>query len=326
GGAGGARRGSAGRPAVSGMRVDAGVLVVDKAPGVTSFDAVTLVRRRLGLRRVGHAGTLDPAATGVLPILLGEATKLTPYLMDQEKEYVATVRFGLTTDTQDVGGRVLSETPVPSLARRQLEDACRPFVGRIKQVPPMYSAVHHEGRRLYELARQGIDVEREPREVFVRSIAVEEVAPPRATLRVVCGKGTYVRVLAADLGAALGYGGAVERLVRCRVGPFGLADAIPWADVTDGDVAVLWSRVEPPESALAGWRRVTLDERTAAAFVHGQAVEVRAPARGEAGSHVRVHDAAGGLLGIGTVAADGCQIKPVRILHADRPGTRVLPA
>ena len=130
------------------MGVDAGVLVVDKAPGVTSFDAVTLVRRRLGLRRVGHAGTLDPAATGVLPILLGEATKLTPYLMDQEKEYVATVRFGLTTDTQDVGGRVLSDTPVPSLARRELEDACRPFVGRIKQVPPMYSAVHHEGRRL----------------------------------------------------------------------------------------------------------------------------------------------------------------------------------
>src|SRR5207247_1408372 len=140
GGAGGACRGAAGRPAMSGISVDAGVLVVDKAPGVTSFDAVTLVRRRLGLRRVGHAGTLDPAATGVLPILLGEATKLTPYLMDQEKEYVATVRFGLTTDTQDVGGRVLSETPVPSLARRELEDACRPFVGRIKQVPPMYSA------------------------------------------------------------------------------------------------------------------------------------------------------------------------------------------
>src|SRR5207247_977952 len=127
------------------------------------------------------------------------------------------------------------------------------FVGRIKQVPPMYSAVHHAGRRLYELAREGIEVDREPREVVVRSIVVDEVAPPRATLRVVCGKGTYVRVLPADLGAAPRYGG-------------------------------------------------------------------------EAGSHVRVHDAAGGLLGIATVAADGCQIKPVRILHADRPGTRVLPA
>ena len=303
-----------------------GVLVVDKGAGATSFDVVALVRRRLRVRRVGHAGTLDPGATGVLPVLIGEATKLTPYLMDQDKEYVATVRFGLTTDTLDVSGRVLSETAVSRLERDLLEEACRPFVGRIKQAPPMYSAVHHAGRRLYELAREGIEVDREPREVVVRSIVVDEVAPPRATLRVVCGKGTYVRVLAADLGAALGCGGAVERLVRCRVGPFGLADAIPWADVTDGDAAVLWSRVEPPESALAGWRRVTLDERTAAAFVHGQAVEVRAPARGEAGSHVRVHDAAGGLLGIGTVAADGCRVKPVRILHADRPGTRVLPA
>src|SRR5439155_1072399 len=173
---------------------------------------------------VGHAGTLDPGATGVLPVLIGEATKLTPYLMDQDKEYVATVRFGLTTDTLDVSGRVLSETAVFRLERYLLEEACRPFVGRIKQVPPMYSAVHHAGRRLYELAREGIEVDREPREVVVRSIVVDEVAPPRATLRVVCGKGTYVRVLAADLGAALGYGGAVERLVR------GLESYPPGAD------------------------------------------------------------------------------------------------
>src|SRR5438552_2835782 len=179
-----------------------GVLVVDKGAGATSFDVVALVRRRLRVRRVGHAGTLDPGATGVLPVLIGEATKLTPYLMDQDKEYVATVRFGLTTDTLDVSGRVLSETAVFRLERYLLEEACRPFVGRIKQVPPMYSAVHHAGRRLYELAREGIEVDREPREVVVRSIVVDEVAPPRATLRVVCGKGTDVRVLAADLGAA----------------------------------------------------------------------------------------------------------------------------
>ena len=310
---------------MSGMRVDAGVLVVDKAPGVTSFDAVTLVRRRLGLRRVGHAGTLDPAATGVLPILLGEATKLTPYLMDQEKEYVATVRFGLTTDTQDVGGRVLSETPVPSLARRELEDACRPFVGRVKQVPPMYSAVHHEGRRLYELARQGIDVEREPREVFVRSIAVEEVAPPRATLRVVCGKGMYVRVLAADLGAALGYGGAVERLSRARVGPFTLADAVAWADLATAEGQTLSARVKRPEAALADWPAVTLDEPAATAFAHGRAVGVT-PAQAAGDRYVRVHDAAGALVGVGALAAAGHQVRPVRILHADRPGTRVLPS
>src|SRR5207247_252977 len=120
-----------------------------------------------GERRIGHAGTLDPDATGVLPVLVGEATKLTPYLVDHEKEYLATVRFGLTTDTHDVSGRVLSETPVGEIARDRLADVCRGLVGRIKQVPPMYSAVHHEGRRLYELARAGIEVARAPREVFV---------------------------------------------------------------------------------------------------------------------------------------------------------------
>ena len=306
-------------------RVDAGVLVVDKGAGVTSFDAVALVRRRLGLRRVGHAGTLDPAATGVLPILLGEATKLTPYLMDQDKEYVATIRFGLTTDTQDVGGRVLSQTAVPRLTRRDLEDACRAFVGRIKQIPPMYSAVHHEGRRLYELARQGIDVEREPREVLVRSIAVEEVAPPGATLRIVCGKGTYVRVLAADLGAALGYGAAVERLIRARVGPFTLADAVAWADLERGEREALSERVKPPAAALADWPAVTLAEPAAIAFAHGQAVGVT-QAQGAGDRYVRVHDSAGALVGIGALRAAGHQVRPVRILHADRPGTRVLPS
>jgi tRNA pseudouridine55 synthase len=141
---------------------DTGVLSVAKAAGVTSFDVVALVRRRLGLKRVGHAGTLDPDATGVLPILLGEATKLMAYLADQDKAYVATLRLGLTTDTGDLSGRVLSTSPVGAVERAQLEVACRAFVGRIKQVPPMYSAVHHQGQRLYELARQGIEVPREP--------------------------------------------------------------------------------------------------------------------------------------------------------------------
>ncbi len=301
-----------------------GVLVVDKGVGATSFDAVALVRRQLGIRRVGHAGTLDPAATGVLPVLLGEATKLTPYLMDQEKEYLATVRFGLTTDTHDVSGRVLAETPVERLEPSELEAACRPFVGRITQVPPMYSAVHHEGQRLYELARKGIEVEREPREVFVRSIAVEAVAPPRATFRVVCGKGTYVRVLAADLGAALGVGGAVERLVRTRVGPFRLAEAVAWADLKTDEVSALWRRVTPPETALADWPAVALNEPAAAAFIHGQAVDV-VPVAADGDRFVRVHDRAGALIGVGALAAAGHKVKPVRILHADRPRPRVLP-
>jgi tRNA pseudouridine55 synthase len=308
---------------VKGGSLRSGVLVVDKGRGATSFDVVAVARRRLGVRRVGHAGTLDPDATGVLPILIGEATKLTPYLVDQDKEYLATIRFGMTTDTHDVSGRVLSESPVADLSVSRLEEACRPFVGRIKQVPPMYSAIHHEGRRLYELAREGIEVERAPREVSVRSIAVEGIAGARATIRVVCGKGTYVRVLAADIGTALGCGGAVENLVRCRVGSFRVDEAVPWSELTTGG-SDLWSRVQPPETALAGWAAVRLDDHGAATFVNGQPASVVPAAAG--GGFVRVHGVSGLLLGVGELMAAGRSVKPVRILHADRPGTRVLPA
>ena len=303
--------------------IRSGVLVVDKGRGATSFDVVALARRRLGVRRIGHAGTLDPDATGVLPILIGEATKLTPYLVDQDKEYLATIRFGLTTDTHDVSGRVVAERPVPEISAAGLDEVCRSFVGRIKQVPPMYSAIHHEGRRLYELARAGIEVERAPREVIVRSIDVEAIAGARATVRVVCGKGTYVRVLAADIGAALGCGGAVESLVRCRVGSFRLDAAVPWSELTTGR-SDLWSRVHPAETALAGWPTVRLDENAAAMFVNGQPASV-VPAAA-AGGFVRVHGASGLLLGVGELMTAGRSVRPVRILHADRPGTRVLPA
>jgi len=311
---------------VSGEAARSGILVVDKGRGATSFDVVAVVRRRLGVRRIGHAGTLDPDATGVLPILVGEATKLTPYLVDQDKEYVATLRFGVTTDTHDVSGRVLSQTPVEELDAARLEEACRAFVGPIRQVPPMYSAVHHQGRRLYELAREGIEVERAAREVLIRSIVIEKVDGPRATLRIVCGKGTYVRVLAADLGAVLGCGGAVESLVRWRVGPFDLADTVSWSELcSDASRHDLWSLVRPVETALAGWPSVRLDGTGAAAFGHGQAADV-IPAAAAAEGYVRVHDADGPMLGVGELMAGGSKVRPVRILHADRPRTRILPA
>jgi tRNA pseudouridine55 synthase len=301
----------------------AGVLVLDKRAGVTSFDAVAEVRRRLRTRRVGHAGTLDPSATGVLHILIGEATKLMPYLVDQDKEYRATLRLGVTTDTLDAGGRILATAPVPSLTRAQAQAACEPFRGRIRQVPPMYSAVHHEGRRLYELARQGIEVARDPREVVVHAVEVESVADERLVLRVVCGKGTYVRVLAADLGAALGCGAVVERLVRTRVGPFDLAGAVTWEELTTLAPDALRARVRPPESALAGWAVVGLEPVAARQFVHGQTADT---AGSRASGLVRVHAGDGTFLGVGEVIAGGKRVKPVRILNVDRPGPRVLPA
>jgi tRNA pseudouridine55 synthase len=301
--------------------IEAGVLVLDKTTGVTSFDAVALVRRRLAIRRVGHAGTLDPDATGVLPILLGEATKLMAYLAEQDKEYLATLRLGLATDTGDCGGRVLAEAPVPPLDRDQVAVACRPFVGRIKQVPPMFSAVHHEGRRLYELAREGREVPREPREVVIHAIDVEDVTTPSVRLRVRCGKGVYLRTLASDLGAALGCGAAVERLTRTRVGPFVLAEAVPWGALQTDAAATLWARVQPADAALGGWPGVRLDARAAARFEHGQAVAT-APPGASPGALVRVYAGDGRFLGVGEVVEPG-RTRPVRVLHADRPGTRV---
>jgi tRNA pseudouridine55 synthase len=301
-----------------------GILVVDKTSGVTSFDVVAVVRRRLGLKRVGHAGTLDPDATGVLPMLLGEATKLMSYLADQDKEYVSTLRLGVTTDTGDLSGRVVAEAPVPAVDRAQVELACRPFVGRIKQVPPMFSAVHHGGRRLYELAREGVEVVREPREVVIHTIDVQDVTPPHVRLRVVCGKGTYLRTLAADLGAALGCGAAVERLVRTRVGPFALDEAVPWPALVGEPGAELWARVRPAEAALSDWPALRLDARAMSRFEHGQSFDI-VPAQTAPGALVRVHAGAGRLVGVGEVV-DGGRTRPVRVLHADPAGTRVSPA
>ncbi len=164
----------------------------------------------------------------------------------------------------------------------------------------MYSAVHHGGRRLYELAREGVEVVREPREVVIHAIEVQEVAPPDVGLRVVCGKGTYLRTLAADLGAALGCGAAVRRLVRTRVGPFQLVDAVSWEALTVEEAPALWARVQPPAAALADWPAIRLDARAMSRFEHGQPVEL-APARTPSGTLVRVHAGDGRLLGVGEV-------------------------
>jgi tRNA pseudouridine55 synthase len=301
-----------------------GVLVIDKVAGGTSFDVVARARRALGVRRIGHAGTLDPAAVGVLPLLVGEATKMMPYLVEQEKEYAATIRLGVTTDSCDLTGRIVATSPVPPLELAQVERALQPFVGRIRQTPPMYSAVHHEGRRLYELAREGREVRREPREVMVHSIEVTAFEGDRLGVRVVCGKGTYVRAIAADLGAALGCGGTLEHLVRVRVGPFTREQALPMDELARMDRVSLLRRLLPVDAAIADWPVVDLGQRDAVAFAHGQAVPAPSGVRG--GGFVRVRDRERQFLGVGVAVAGGAQVRPARIVHADHPGTRVLPA
>ncbi|HZE35396.1 MAG TPA: tRNA pseudouridine(55) synthase TruB [Candidatus Eisenbacteria bacterium] len=297
-----------------------GILPVDKGPGVTSFQVVAQLRRVLRAPKIGHGGTLDPAATGLLPILIGEATKLTPYLVELDKEYLATVRLGVSTDTQDLSGVVLESRPVPELDAVAIGKALAPFVGRIRQVPPMYSAIHHEGRRLYELAREGVEVERQAREVTVHAIHLEAHALPDLVLRVSCGKGFYVRTLAADLGEALGTGGALARLVRTRVGPYLLENAVPWSVVLAArEGEALWMRMLPPDSALRAMPEARLSEQSARAFANGQSVTDP----GAAGL-VRVYGADGALLGLGI--RRGALLKPERLLHADTPRPRVLPA
>jgi tRNA pseudouridine55 synthase len=302
-------------------RLRAGILPVEKGPGVTSFQVVAHLRRLLRAPRIGHGGTLDPAATGVLPILIGEATKLTPYLVDLDKEYLATVRLGVTTDTQDLSGAVLETRPVPPIEPAAIEAALAAFVGVIRQVPPMFSALRRGGRRLHELARQGVEVEREPREVTVYAIRLESVALPDFVIRVRCGKGTYVRTLAADLGGALGCGAALAGLVRTRVGPYALESAVAWDELREARTGErLWARVLPPDTALVALSPVRLDAGAARSFAHGQAVA----AAGRVAGLVRVYGPEGALLGVGQGLGD--RVKPERLLHADPPRPSVLPA
>ena len=230
------------------------------------------------------------------------------------------MRLGVTTDTQDLSGAVLETRPVPAIAAADIERACSAFVGAILQVPPMYSALHHEGRRLYELAREGVLVERPPREVTVHSIALEALDLPHFSIRVRCGKGFYVRTLAADLGAALGPGGALATLRRTRVGPYCVEDAVTWETAREArDGSALWPRLLPPDSALEVMQQVRLPSLAVRAFLNGQSVTLDG-----APGPVRVYGPDGAFLGIGS--RRGALVKPERLLHADSPRPRVLPA
>jgi tRNA pseudouridine55 synthase len=202
-----------------------GILNVDKPPGVTSHDVVVAVRRMVRQRKVGHAGTLDPMATGVLLVCLGQATRVSEYLMRSSKTYRAVVRLGISTTTDDADGEITGQSQV-SVTREQVEDALQHFVGRICQVPPVYSAIKRDGKRLYELARRGIDVDVPAREVDIHWVRILEWAPSMVQFEVHCGPGTYVRALARDLGVALGCGAHLWALRRIASGSFAVADAL----------------------------------------------------------------------------------------------------
>jgi tRNA pseudouridine55 synthase len=264
-----------------------GVLVIDKPKGITSFDVVREVRRALKLKKVGHTGTLDPMATGVLPICVGEGTKIAQFIIEATKAYDATLKLGVTTDTLDADGKVLETRPVPEINRERLEAALAKFRGTFLQVPPMYSAIKIGGKRLYELARAGEEVERQPREVTVHELVLRDFSADEVKLSVRSSKGFFVRSLAADLGEALGCGAHLTALRRTQSGPFTLAQAVPLTQVADARLVSL-------NDALKDVPPLALSAAEAGRVKHGGVVEI-APSL--TGVH-RVIDPNGVLLAI----------------------------
>jgi tRNA pseudouridine55 synthase len=244
-----------------------GLVVVDKPAGFTSHDIVAKLRKAFGQKRVGHAGTLDPDATGVLLVGLGRVTRLLRYLQETTKTYRGTIAFGVATDSLDAAGAVLERRPMP-VSEAEVVAASRRFVGEIQQVPPMVSALKVGGRRLHELAREGVEVERKPRSVRIDRFDLEGFEPgpfPLATVLVECSSGTYIRSLAADLGAALGGPAHLAELRRLRVGSFTVEESHPLDAIEADPAAVLVTPVE----AMRGLERATVDAESARAVAHG---------------------------------------------------------
>lgn len=279
-----------------------GVLNIDKPTDITSHDVVQQVRRVAGLRRVGHAGTLDPLATGVLVVCLGRATRLVEYVVGRPKRYVATIRLGRVTDTYDADGEVVQERPFAHLTPSDIAAALDPFRGHIQQQPPMYSAIKKDGKPLYELARQGIEVERKSRRVTIYHLTLDDVALPHITITVGCSTGTYVRSLAHDLGAALGCGGHITALRRTAVGDFTAETAVSLDTLTPDTLS---HHLHPIDRAVHHLPRVTLPADDARALLHGQIV----PGQNHTADTAlaRAYDQTGQFLGIVTGTPKGWQ-------------------
>jgi tRNA pseudouridine55 synthase len=298
-------------PRIEWRRVD-GVLLLDKPLGLTSNAALQRVRRLYRAERAGHAGTLDPLATGLLPVLFGEATKFGGEMLAADKRYRATISLGVRTSTGDAEGEVIERRPV-AVERGRIEGVLRRFVGRIEQTPPMYSALKRGGRPLYAYARAGETVEREPRTVTIHELRLEAFAGACLEVDVRCSKGTYIRTLAEDIGAALGCGAHLGALRRTEVGPFRLAAAHALADLECAPEAERVELLLPVDRLLAHLPPVALEPGAAERFAHGQTVT--APAGFPSGP-LRVYGAGGRLLGVGDCDADGL-VQPRRLVRQD---------
>ena len=291
-----------------------GVVVLDKPVGMSSNDAVQRVKRLFNARKVGHTGSLDPLATGVLPLCLGEATKFSQYLLTSDKTYVATLRLGVSTDSGDVDGKVIEERDVGVIPRDRLEAALEGFRGDIEQVPSMFSAVKHQGQPLYKLARQGIEIEREARPVTIYRNEIVDFEGDRLTIEVHCSKGTYVRTIAHDLGEVLDCGAHVVALRRTTAGPYIEADLVTLDQVTrmaeDGRLDEL---LRPVATAVGQWPPVELAGAPAFYLKQGQPVLVpHAPTEGWVRLYEQENDN-GRFIGVGEILTDG-RVAPRRLI------------
>ena len=298
-------------------RAVSGVLLLDKPAGITSNKALQEVKHLFGAAKAGHTGSLDPLATGMLPICLGEATKISAFLLDADKRYRVACRLGVTTTTGDADGEVVRTRDCTSVTMKQIERLVPEFSGSISQVPPMYSAVKHQGQRLYALARDGIEVERKPRTVQIYEFLPLSLDAGVFEFEVACSKGTYIRTLVEDLGEALGCGGHVVNLRRLSVGPFEgdmvtVDELRAAADSAEGGrFDALDSYLLPIDSGIADWPDVHLDPDAAFYMRQGQPIQVpHAPTEG----WVRIYDQSE-FLGVGEIQDDG-RVAPRRMIQA----------
>lgn len=292
-----------------------GILLLDKPPGLTSNAALQRVRRAFGRVKAGHTGSLDPLATGMLPICLGEATKIAGFLLDGDKEYEFTMRLGARTATGDLEGEVVERCAVPADVTSALEAALPSFRGALSQVPPMYSAIKQHGQPLYRLARRGVEVEREARTVAIRRLELLAVEGDEARLAVTCSKGTYVRTLAEDLARAAGSCAHLTALRRTSVVPFS-PDGMVGLETVEADPVSI--RLLPADAALPQLPEVTLEAVQASKVRHGQAVPLPAGAGGSPEGLVKLYDSSARFLGIGRckVGEGGAEmVQPLRLFN-----------
>ena len=251
-----------------------GILNINKPEGPTSFNIVSRIKKLTGEKRVGHAGTLDPAASGVLPICFGHGTRVIEYLMDSTKDYRAEIEFGKTTDTYDATGSITSSKDSSFVDKNQIETILNTFLGEIQQVPPIFSALKHKGKPYYELARVGIDIEIPSRSVTIHNVTVRDWQPPVVTIDVTCGKGTYIRSIAHDLGQIIGCGAYMKSLVRRKYGPFSIDNSISSDELEQVRTENYWQRyIHPIDSVLLHLKAIVVNDDSRQNIQNGRPIE-----------------------------------------------------